>query len=86
MIYTTEAWDEMITAKNSGAKIEITEEVYDDFLESVAAGLHGASGQAAGHRTAAIHFGFAEGAEPITAFWRENGKFYCMQTNEMNRG
>ena len=29
-------------------------------------------------------FGFAEGAERVTAFWRENGKHFCQLTNELN--
>ena len=86
MIYTTEAWEEMIAAKNSGAKIEITEEVYDYFLEVLPPAYMGRVAKLPGIGPRLVDFGFAEGAEPITAFWRENGKFYCMQTNEMNRG
>lgn len=34
-----------------------------------------------------VAFGFAEGAEPITAFWiTADKRFYCQRTTEVNHG
>lgn len=99
-IYTTENWQEMIAAMHSGEAIEISEDVFDYFLEVLPPVYMGARrivGNGAGRRERRVSFGFAEGAEPITAFWGEGSnldpsmggdqrRFFCQRTAEMNRG
>jgi hypothetical protein len=90
-IYTCEAWQEMITAMHSGERIQIEEAVYDYFLEVLPPVYMGRRITLPGGDTRTVGFGFAEGAEPITAFWCEGNRdagwsFYCQRTEEMNRG
>ena len=32
-----------------------------------------------------VDFGFAEGCEPITVFWIEDGHYYGQQTSKLNK-
>ncbi len=99
-IYTTENWQEMLDAMHSGRTIEIGEDVFDYFLEVLPpVYMHARRivGDGAERRERRVSFGFAEGAEPITAFWCEGKRTvedgpdggtlrcYCQRTAEMNR-
>ena len=77
-------WTEFLRKMHSGDQLEIDETVYDYFLE-VLPPKYGRFPLADG-RTIGCDFGFAEGAEPITAFWRRAGRFYCQRTAAMARG
>lgn len=88
-VYTTENWAEMINAMHSGAVIEIGEDVFYYFLE-VLPPVYMARVMDIGGQRRRVLFGFAEGSEPITAFWSEglrtHQRFYCQRTAEVNRG
>ena len=91
VIHTMETWAETIAAMHSGERVEISEAVYNYFLEVLPPVYMGRRITLPGGDTRRVAFGFAEGAEPITAFWREGSQdagwsFYCQRTKEMNRG
>jgi len=88
MIYTKENWTETIAAMHSGAVIEIDQDVYWYFLEVLPPAYMGKTitlpdGQRA-------DYGFAEGYEPVTAFWQVGAnasptrQYFCVRTQEMN--
>ena len=84
-VYGAEPWADTITAMHSGETIEVTEDVYWYFLE-VLPPVH--MGYRATLNDGTIQracFGFAEGWEPVTAFWENpRGRFFCQRTKEMN--
>jgi hypothetical protein len=84
-IHTRENWDELINAMHSGAVIEIDEEVFDYFLEVLPPAYMGRVVTLPCGETRRVAFGFAEGYEPITAFWSAGGRNFCQRTKEMNR-
>ena len=99
--YTKENWAGLIEAMHSGKVIQVNEEVFYYFLEvlpPVYMGVRRIVGDGTDRRERRVSFGFAEGAEPITAFWSEatacdsneprsdTGRtYYCQRTPEMNR-
>jgi hypothetical protein len=78
-------WDEFIKAMNSGEVIEIDEAMFDYWLEVLPPIYMGRAVTVAG-QTRRLSFGFAEGYDYITAFWRDGGRFFCARTEEMNHG
>ena len=91
MIYTTEAWDEMIAAMRSGERIQVEEGVYDYFLEVLPPIYMNRRITLPGGESQRVSFGFAEGAEAIVAFWCQGNSdagwsFFCQRTEEINRG
>lgn len=73
MVYTMENFEEMFKTKANKQKFECDEEVYYYFLEVLPPiYMRGAE------------FGFAEGREPVTRFWQEDGKFYGQETDRIN--
>lgn len=84
-VYTRENWPEMIQAMHSGEVIEIDEAIFDYFL-GVLPPVFMHKHMNIGGRLRMVAFGFAEGYEPITAFWQEAGRFYAQRTGEWNRG
>ena len=68
-----EQWTEFINAMNSGEKIEIDEEMYYYWLEVLPPARYYDGGG----------FGFAEGIDNITKFWREGEVYYCQRTKEI---
>jgi hypothetical protein len=79
-VYTRANWQDTIEAMHSGAVIEIDEEIFDYFLE-VLPPVYMHRFMEIGGRRRQVVFGFAEGAEPVTAFWREGVRFYCQRMN-----
>lgn len=82
--YGDRNWKEFIGKMNSGEEVQIDEEVFDYFLEVLPPVYMGKHVSLPGGKTVHASFGFAEGAEYVTAFWQNKGCFYCQQTNEMN--
>ena len=77
------AWQAFIAAMRSGEIFECDEEMYDYWLEVLPPAwmlrrvtIHG--------ETILTHFGFAEGAEPVVAFWHQGDRFFGCQTDIMN--
>ncbi len=84
-----EEWTEFIKAMHSGKVFECDEEMYFYWLEVLPPIFMG--GQInflPGHEGHAMHvdFGFAEGAEPITVFWRslDGKRFFGQRTKKIN--
>jgi hypothetical protein len=88
---TQDDWDEFITVMNSGDRFEVDEEMFDYwlgvlppvFMNRYIDFLPGHEG----HKML-VAFGFAEGADNITVFFRspDGKKFYGHQTSKIARG
>jgi hypothetical protein len=85
-------WGEFIAAMRSGEPVEIDEEMWDYWLEILPPVFMGRSINLARHpqvvgsfRQVHAVFGFAEGEEPVVAFWKVNGRRYCCQTPTINK-
>ncbi len=92
IVYTKDNWGGLMEAMHSGQKIEIDEEVFDYWLEVLPPVYMGKRVTLPGGEVVHATFGFAEGAEQVTAFWT-NGprhqegnprRFFCQRTEEMN--
>lgn len=80
-------WDEFIKAMNSSEVVEMDEEMWMYWLEVLPPIYMNRRVEVAGKPRRA--FGFAEGTDFITAFWREGEfpvRFFCCRTAEMNCG
>jgi hypothetical protein len=73
------AWSRFIEAMHSGEEVEVDEEMYYYWLEALPPVFM--YKVIDGKR---YEFGFAEGAEPVTVFWRKDGRFFCRRTTIMN--
>jgi len=73
------AWSRFIEAMHSGEEVEVDEEMYYYWLEVLPPVFM--YKVIDGKR---YEFGFAEGAEPVTVFWRKDGRFFCRRTTIMN--
>lgn len=83
-VYTCDTWKDTIAAMHSGEKIEIDEGVFDYFLEVLPPVYMGRTVALPCGETRCVSFGFAEGYEPVTAFWSTKGRYYCQRTAEIN--
>jgi hypothetical protein len=85
MIYTMETISDFCKARDTGERVEIDEELCEYFLE-VLPPVH--MGYKATTKDGPVWamFGFAEGAELVTAFWtsRTERKHYAQLTTEIN--
>lgn len=79
-----DAWNQMINDLNSGKKVRIDREIFDYFLEVLPPVHMGYVAKFADGTERRVTFGFAEGAELVKAFWKENGDYYAQQTIEKN--
>lgn len=73
-----------LTAMHSGEKFETDEKSYWYFLEVLPPVYMARTVTLPDGQTVQGAFGFAEGAEPITAFWKSNGRYYGCRTNTIN--
>lgn len=93
MIYTMETISQFACDKKSGDMLEVDEELFDWFLE-VLPPIHMyyaatvKNGKGTGTIQLKAAFGFAEGAERVTAFWQGcnemKGRYFAQLTTEMN--
>jgi hypothetical protein len=81
-----DSWREFIEAMHSGQPAEIDQELFDYFLDVLPPVYMGRTVKLATGETVRASFGFAEGAEIITAFYRLGGRLYCCQTTERAKG
>jgi len=77
-------WKNFIEAMHSGRVVEITEENYWYWLEVLPPVFMRREIMLGDGSWKYADFGFAEGAEPITIFWRKDGRFFCQRTDQMN--
>lgn len=85
---TKEEWKEFIATMNSGDKFEVDEEMYYYWLEVLPPiFMHKWIDFLPGHEghKMRVEFGFAEGADYITVFFRslDGKRFYGQKTNKM---
>ena len=84
---TKGAWDSFIKAMQSGDEVEVDEEMYDYWLGVLPPVFMGLVLPFPDpKRPRRYDFGFAEGVELVTVFWRVAARFFCRRTNIMNRG
>lgn len=78
------AWREFIEVMHSGQPFECDEEMFFYWLEVLPPVLWGGNVTLPNGQRVRASFGFAEGAEPITAFWKDKGRYFGCRTNLMN--
>lgn len=83
-VYTRENWAEFIAAENRGEQLEVDEDIFDYFLEVLPPVYMYRTVELPNGTQVRTTFGFAEGAEPVTAFWKLDGRYFCQRTKEMN--
>lgn len=77
-------WAEFLADLAAGKRVVIDEWIYDYFLEVLPPVYMGRRVTTVDGTVVRAYFGFAEGAEPVTAFWREGGRYYCQRTPQIN--
>jgi hypothetical protein len=81
------AWQEFLAAMRSGEVFECDEAMYFYWLEVLPPVWLNRPLEVEGHGTVST-FGFAEGREPVVAFWRGRGdgagRFFGRQTDTLN--
>ncbi len=86
-----EQWEAFLAAWKRGERLKISESIYWYFLEVLPPIFYARKNVelVTGDRIVA-NFGFAEGAERITAFWmtetRSKPDYFLQYTREVNRG
>jgi hypothetical protein len=78
-----DAWGQFLTAMHSGQRFECDEEMYFYWLEVLPPAWM--------NRTVTLdgvpvrtHFGFAEGYDCVTAFWKQGGRYFGQRTTILN--
>ncbi len=74
-----ENFADFIKARDLGEKCEINEEMYDYFLEVLPPCFMSRAVVLCDGSVVRADFGFAEGAEVATAFWRKGNKFFAQK-------
>ena len=90
-VFTLARIAEFCAARDTDRRVEVSEDLWFYFLEVLPPVHMGywarrSNGPGAGWTEFKASFGFAEGAELVTAFWREDGRYFAQLTNERNRG
>jgi len=83
-----EEWQAFIEAMGSGHKFEVDEENWYYWLEVLPPVFMGEAIDYFPGREGQptpVSFGFAEGTEPITVFWKWQGRYYGQRTKRINR-
>jgi hypothetical protein len=83
---TAGAWDAFIKAMDSGEQFECDEGMYDYWLGVLPPRFMGKYVSWPDGQQVLAGFGFAEGADYITAFWKVGERFFGRRTNIMARG
>lgn len=80
------AWRTFILVMRSGNVVEIDREMYDYFLGVLPPVYMGRRVTLPDGREVWADFGFAEGWDCITAFWRhaDTGRCFCCRTTEVH--
>lgn len=81
---TPGAWAEFIAAMHSAEPFECDDEMYYYWLEVLPPVYMGRTVKLANGETRRVHFGFAEGADVITAFWQQGDRYFGCRTNDIN--
>lgn len=81
---TPGAWDRFIAAMHSGQQFECDEEMWYYWLEVLPPVHMGRNVILPDGQQLRAAFGFAEGAEPVTVFWKFAGRYFGCRTKTMN--
>jgi hypothetical protein len=84
LIYTMDNCAQCAADKQAGQRLEVDAELFDWFLEVLPPVHMGYTATVGDGSTVRALFGFAEGLELVTAFWRQDGHYYAQLTTEMN--
>lgn len=82
--FNTDQWSDFIEAMHSDDRCEIDEEIYWYFLEVLPPVYMNKSVELVDGTKIVADFGFAEGYEVVTAFWRAGESYFCQKTKIMN--
>ncbi len=82
----TEAWREFIAKMHSGQPVPITEEMMSYWLEVLPPAYYSRRVTLPSAEVVLASFGFAEGHDQITAFYKQNGRWFCCRTNDWHHG
>lgn len=85
---TPTEWQEFIKVMQSGTRFEVDGKMWYYWLEvlpPVFMSRHIDYFPGREGLQTPVDFGFAEGTELITVFWRESGHYYGQRTNKRNR-
>ena len=82
--HTPEEWQEFIAAMQSGEVFECDASMADYWLGVLPLVYMNWTTKLPNGRTIRAWFGFAEGAEEVTAFWHEGGRYFGCRTNHVN--
>jgi len=80
---TPEEWKEFVEAMHSGKTLEIDREMFMYWLEVLPPVYMHKEIEIEGRKIFCT-FGFAEGRECITDFWKENEKLFCKRSDKIN--
>jgi hypothetical protein len=69
-----------------GERAEVDEEVFEYFLEVLPPKLMSTTVTLVDGSKVRATYGYAEGADTITAFWREGGRYFAQHTTLKARG
>ena len=83
--FTMQDWTALIAAMHSGEVFEVDEEVWFYWLE-VLPPIYMHNNRAIDGVDRKCSFGFAEGAEQITDFWREGGRYFGKRSERWHNG
>jgi hypothetical protein len=75
---------EFLKAMHCGLPFECDAEMYDYWLGVLPPVYLPNPVKLCNGELAQADFGFAEGIEPVTVFWQENGRYFGCRTNIMN--
>lgn len=79
-------WDAFIRVMRSGKPFECDREMYEYWLGVLPPVFMGRTVAWPDGMKVRAHYGFAEGEEPICAFWEREGRFYGRMTDIVSRG
>ena len=77
-----EQWDGIA----AGDAVEVSEEDFEEMLDVLPPAFMGRSVKLMNGETVHAAYGFVEGADRITAFFKRDGKFFAAGTNLFSRG
>ena len=88
-MHTRETWEAFLKERDTGGIVEMDEDIFDYFLDVLPPAWMNREITMPDGRQQRIAFGFAEGWENVTAFWRKREAdgalhFYCQLTNILN--
>ena len=75
-------WQEFLTRRDNGERLRITGDMFQHWMHCLPPKAWKEPVRLANGTHYHPVFGFAEGDEPITAFWQQGHDFYCQKTIE----